>query len=52
MRPIREEYERLMQDKNHLIDLASQGAERAAYLAEKTLAKVKRKIGLTDLKKK
>lgn len=51
-RPVREEYERLMKDKNYLIDLATQGAGRASWMAEKTLAKVKRKVGLTDLRKK
>lgn len=48
--PIREEYARLMKDKAYLISVAKEGAEQASYLANKTLRKVKRKIGLVELK--
>ncbi len=50
LRPIREEYNRLMQDKGYLMQVAKDGAEKASYLARKTVAKVKRKIGLVELK--
>ena len=50
LRPIREEYNRLMQDKGYLMSVAKDGAEKASYLARKTVAKVKRKIGLVELK--
>ena len=50
LRPIREEYNRLMQDKAYLMQVAKDGSEKASYLARKTIAKVKRKIGLVELK--
>lgn len=49
-RPIREEYNRLMNDKGYLMSVAKEGAEKAQRIAYKTIAKVKRKIGLTELK--
>ena len=45
LRPIREESERLMADKAYIESVYKTGAERAAYLANKTLSKVQRKIG-------
>ena len=45
MRPIREESERLMADKAYLEGLYREGAQRAQYMANKTLSKVQRKIG-------
>ncbi len=44
-RPIREESERIMKDKAYLESVYRTGAQRAQYLANKTLAKVQRKIG-------
>ncbi len=44
-RPIREESERIMKDKAYLESVYRSGAQRAQYLANKTLAKVQRKIG-------
>ncbi|MDD3946966.1 MAG: tryptophan--tRNA ligase [Clostridia bacterium] len=44
--PIRAEYNRLMDDKAYLAVVAKEGAEKAASLAARTIAKVKRKIGL------
>ncbi len=49
MRPIREEAERLMKDKAYLDDIYKQGAERAAYVANKTLRKVYKKVGFYQL---
>ncbi len=50
LKPVREEYNRLIADKAYLMQVAKEGAEKASYLAEKTLRKVKRKIGLVELK--
>jgi tryptophanyl-tRNA synthetase len=45
LRPIREETERILADKAYLESVYKNGAERAAYVAEKTLRKVYKKIG-------
>jgi tryptophanyl-tRNA synthetase len=45
LRPIREETERLLADKAYLETVYREGAERAAYVANKTLRKVYKKIG-------
>ncbi|WP_409967298.1 tryptophan--tRNA ligase [Bengtsoniella intestinalis] len=45
LRPIREESERLMKDKAYLESVYRDGAQKAQYLATKTLSKVQRKIG-------
>ena len=45
LRPLREESERIMKDKAYLESVYKEGAEHAAYLAQKTLSKVYRKIG-------
>ena len=45
LRPIREESERIMADKAYLESVYKEGAERARYLAQKTLSKVQRKVG-------
>ena len=45
LRPIREESERLMSDKGQLENLYREGAQRASAVAQKTLAKVQRKVG-------
>ena len=45
MRPVREEAQRLMGDKAYLESVYKEGAERARYLAEKTLRKVYKKVG-------
>ena len=45
LRPIREESQRIMADKAYLESVYREGAERAKYLANKTLSKVHRKIG-------
>ena len=43
--PIREEAERLLKDKAYLTEVYQKGAERAQYMARKTLSKVHRKMG-------
>lgn len=45
LRPIREETERLLADKAYLEAVYREGAERASYVANKTLRKVYKKIG-------
>ncbi len=45
LRPIREEATRLLADKAYLQKVCAEGAEKAAYVAEKTLRKVYKKVG-------
>ena len=45
LRPIREETERLLADKAYLENVYRAGAERAGYIANKTLCKVYKKVG-------
>ena len=45
LRPIREQATELMRDKTYLEGVYKDGAERASYLAEKTLRKVYKKVG-------
>ena len=45
LRPIREEAQRLMKDKAYLESVYRAGAEKASYIAEKTLRKVYKKVG-------
>ncbi len=46
LRPIREEAQKIMKDKSYLSDLCRDGAERASHIAEKTLRRVYKKVGL------
>ena len=45
LRPIREEASRILQDKAYLESVYKAGAEKASYVANKTLRKVYKKIG-------
>ena len=45
LRPIREEAARILKDKAYLESVYRAGAEKASYVAEKTLRKVYKKIG-------
>ena len=45
LRPIREETERLLADKSYLESGYRAGAEKAAYVANRTLNKVYKKVG-------
>ncbi len=45
LRPIREEATRLMKDKAYLESVYREGAQKASYVAEKTLRKVYKKVG-------
>ena len=44
--PIQQEYKRIMDDKAYLETIWRSGAERASRLAERTLSKFQKKIGL------
>lgn len=46
LRPIRENFERLIGDKAYLETIYQEGAKKASYFAEKTMRKVYRKVGL------
>lgn len=45
LRPIREESERLLKDKAYLETVYKAGADKASYIANKTLRKVYKKVG-------
>ena len=45
LRPIREESLRIMKDKAYLESVYRSGAEKASFVAEKTLRKVYKKVG-------
>lgn len=45
IRPIREEYDRIVKDKAYLVDIYKNGAESAHRLANRTLKKVYKKVG-------
>ena len=45
LRPLREEYEHILADKAYIEKCAAEGAQKAAYLAHKTLRKVMKKVG-------
>ena len=47
-RPIREETERLLRDKAYLESVYRSGAEKAGYIANKTLRKVYKKVGFVQ----
>ena len=45
LRPVREEAERILADKAYLESVYKAGAEKAGYVANKTLRKVYKKVG-------
>lgn len=45
LRPIREEASRILKDKAYLESVYKAGAEKASYVANKTLRKVYKKVG-------
>ena len=45
LRPVRERYERYVNDKAYLQEVAAKGAERASRIANRTLQKAMKKIG-------
>ncbi len=48
LRPIREEASKILADKTYLKSVYTDGAERAAYIARKTLRKVYKKVGFVE----
>ncbi len=46
LRPIRENFDRLMNDRAYIDEQMKKGAERATYIANKTLTKAKKRVGL------
>jgi tryptophanyl-tRNA synthetase len=46
IRPVQENFKRLMADKQYLLDTAAKGAEKASHFAGRTLTKAKKKVGL------
>ena len=45
LQPVRDEFARLIKDKAYLESIMKDGADKASYLARKTLSKVYRKVG-------
>ena len=45
LRPIRESFDMIMRDKNELMKKLETGAEKASYIARRTMSKVWRKLG-------
>ena len=48
LRPVREEYKRLIADKAYLTEVTKNGALRAKNIARRTLTKVHRKVGFVN----
>ena len=46
LKPIREKYNEIISEKDYLNKILLEGAQKASYLAQKTVSKVYRKIGL------
>ena len=46
LKPVRDRYKDIISDKDYLNKVLSNGADKASYLAQKTISKVYRKIGL------
>lgn len=49
LKPMQEEYERLLKEKDYIDGIIKTNDEKAAYFANKTLRKVKKKLGLTEM---
>lgn len=49
--PVREKKDELMKDKDALDEILAQGADKARYMARKTLSKVYRKVGFLPRKR-
>ena len=48
LRPVREEAERILADKAYLQQVYTEGAQKASYIARKTLRKVYKRIGFVE----
>ena len=49
--PIQSEFARLMADKGYLETVMAEGAAEASHDAMRTLSKVRRKVGFTDIRR-
>ena len=49
LKPLQEEYERLLKEKDFIDGIIKENDEKAAYFANKTLRKVKKKLGLNEM---
>ncbi len=50
LKPIQERYNKILADKAYLQEVMTTSAERAGYVANKTMLKVRKKVGLAALK--
>lgn len=50
-RPIRERYRELIENRDYLLEVLNDGAQRAQRVADRTLAKVYRKIGFPEARR-
>ena len=46
LKPIRIEYEKIIEDRDYLAKILKDGSDKCSYIARKTLSKVYRKVGL------
>ena len=51
VKPVQDRYYEIINDKSYLEKCAAEGAEKAAYLANKTLNKVMKKVGFWQVRK-
>lgn len=49
LEPIRSEYEKILNNKDYLLNVLKEGKEQASYIAEKTMRKVRKKVGLIQI---
>lgn len=49
LKPMQDEYERLLKEKDYIDGIIKENDEKAGYFANKTLRKVKKKLGLTEV---
>ena len=49
LKPMQEEYNRLQKEKDYIDGIIKENDEKAGYFANKTLRKVKKKLGLTEI---
>lgn len=51
LKPVKDEYSRLIDDKAYLMECAKNGAQKASYFANRTLQKAMKKVGFVQLDK-
>lgn len=49
LRPVRERYEDLLKNKDYVLSVAKEGAQAASRIAQRTLSKVYKKVGLVEI---